>query len=112
VPGFLTNLTEFYEESDAEGATWRAFLAAWWELFGANETTVKELWQIAADDACLALGDKGEQSQRIMLGKMLADRRDRVFDLEISGGPMRLLLERGDTFRRAFRWKLRAMPEV
>jgi hypothetical protein len=112
VPGFLANLTEFYEESDAEGATWRAFLAAWWERFGENETTVKELWQIAADDACLHLGDKGEQSQRIVLGKMLAERRDRVFDLDIGGGPIRLRLERGDTYRRAYRWKLRAVPNM
>ncbi len=112
VPGFLSNLGEFYEESDAEGATWRAFLAAWWERFSENETTVKELWQIASDDACLALGDKGEQSQRIMLGKMLADRRDRVFDLEITGKPIRLLLLRGEQRQRAYRWRLRAMPDV
>jgi hypothetical protein len=109
VPGFLSNLTEFYEESDAEGATWRAFLAAWWERFKDNETTVKELWQIAADDACLPLGDKGEQSQRIVLGKMLADRRDRVFDLEIDGEPLRLLLARGDKHKRAFQWRLWAV---
>lgn len=112
VPGFLANLTDFYEESDAEGGTWRAFLAAWWERFGDNETTVKELWQIAADDACLPLGDKGEQSQRITLGKLLADRRDRVFDLEIGGKPLRLLLRRGNQHRRAFRWGLRAMSQV
>jgi hypothetical protein len=31
IPGFLGNLTEFYELSDAEGAEIRGFLQAWWE---------------------------------------------------------------------------------
>ena len=85
-----------------------------WEASTFDGETDAERRQLAGSDdvACLPLGDKGEQSQRITLGKMLADRRDRVFDLEIGGQPVRLLLNRGDQVQRAYRWTLRAMPEV
>jgi hypothetical protein len=113
IPGFLSNLVEFYEESDAEGATWRAFLAAWWERHGESETTVKDLWVIVVDEACLSLGDgskqNSEHSQRVMLGKMLAERRDRIFDLDFGDKPMRLLLHRGEKRQRAYRWQLKPM---
>jgi hypothetical protein len=105
VPGFLSNLNEFYEESDAEGATWCEFLAAWWERHGESETTVKEVWQLATADACLPLGDKGEQSQRIVLGKLLVERRDRIFDL----GTRKVMLQRGEKRQNAYRWWLRAV---
>ena len=106
VPGFLTNLEDFYEASDAEGATWRAFLATWWERFEGAEVTVKELWGLATAEACISLGDGSEQSQKIVLGKMLSERRDRVFDLEANGETVRLRVQRGGTVKRATLWGL------
>jgi hypothetical protein len=106
VPGFLSNLAEFYDDSDAEGQTWREFLAAWWEKYQEAEVKVSELWPIAADVG-LPMGDKGDQSQRIVLGKMLAEKRDRVFELDIDGQPMRLAVKRGKTVKRATLWTLR-----
>jgi putative DNA primase/helicase len=111
VPGFLSNLEEFYEESDAEGASWRTFLAAWWEKYGEKEITVKDLWCIVSEESFLPLGDGTEQSQRVKLGKMLAERRDRVFDLEIGISQLRLSLQRGSQRQRAYRWKLQATKD-
>jgi len=59
IPGFLSNLEEFYEASDAEG--------------------VADLWQIA-EESPLPLGNGSERSRRIRLGKLLARQRDRQYD--------------------------------
>lgn len=109
IPGFLGNLSDFYDESDAEGGQWRAFLLGWWEKFADAAVSVKDLWAVAAADGLLQLGDKSEQSQRVVLGKMLADRRDRIFDLEIEAIPTRLLLQRGEQRQRAYQWRLRTI---
>ena len=78
IPGFLGNLDEFYAESDAEGAAWRSFILNWWERFGAKEVRVAELWQAIKDDTTLPISGDTEQAQKIRLGKLLADKRDRV----------------------------------
>ena len=80
VPGFLANLDEMYEAADAEGAVWRAFVAAWWERHGTAEVGTAELHEIAiACEPPLPLGDGGERSQRTRLGRALGRLRDRVF---------------------------------
>jgi putative DNA primase/helicase len=80
----LDNLEELYEESDAEGSMWRSFVAAWWERHGTKEVGVSDLYSIVypsdGDPMELDLGDKGERSQKIRLGKLLAQSRDRQFD--------------------------------
>ncbi len=107
VAGFLSNLSEFYDESDTEGAAWCSFLAAWWEQHGDGETTVRDLWSLAHDDEAQPLGDGSEQSQRVKLGKMIAEKRDRVFDIPADDGrQVRVILERGEPSKRAYRWKL------
>ena len=103
IPGFLSNLDDFYAESDAEGTAWRSLMGAWWERFNSQPTFVKDLWKIA-EEVALSLGEGGEQSQKVTLGKMLAERRDRVFDME--GQPSRLLLRQGDKRQGACRWQL------
>jgi hypothetical protein len=109
VPGFLCNLTEFYDEADAEGASWISFLTAWWERFQSSEKAVKDLWDLVSDEACLPLGTGNVQSQKVTLGKLLAERRDRVFDLD--GEPSKLMLRRGKKAQGAFRWNL-AIPTI
>ena len=37
VPGFLSNLSDFYESTDTEGEMVRSFLAAWWEQYQDKE---------------------------------------------------------------------------
>jgi hypothetical protein len=109
INGFLANLAEFYDDADAEAASWVAFIAAWWQAFQNAEKSVKDLWQIVSDAACLPLGGGNEQSQKITLGKMLADRRDRIFELD--GEPSKLILRRGNKRQGAFRWYL-AIPTL
>jgi hypothetical protein len=106
INGFLGNLEEFYEESDADGAMWRAFVRAWCESFGTTEKTVAELWPVATDDQILDLGDKSDQSQKIRLGKILAQARDRVFTVNLDGQQESLRIKRGDTLQGARNWKL------
>lgn len=81
IPGFLGNLEEFYDASDAEGAAWRGFVAAWWTRYRESEITISDLFAIVDG---LELGDGSERSQKIRLGKQIAQLRDRRFgDLTI-----------------------------
>jgi len=84
VPGFLSNLIEFYDESDRDGQAWRAFVGAWWEKFADRAVGVSDLWTVinptVGDPIDLGLEDtKSERGQKTKLGKRLADARDRVF---------------------------------
>jgi hypothetical protein len=81
VGGFLDNLEEFYEVADSEGHEWRVFTAAWWAKHLDQEVGVAELYEIAVETDTLDLGKTGkgtERSQRIVLGKKLVKKRDRV----------------------------------
>ena len=106
IPGFLGNLDEFYAESDAEVHAWRSFILNWWERFGAKEVRVSELWEAIKDDTTLPISGDTEQAQKIRLGKLLADKRDRVFSVEIQGQNRQLRVERGGQRQRAYEWRL------
>jgi hypothetical protein len=106
IPGFLGNLDDLYESSDAEGAVWRSFVEAWWERFESAEITASDLYQLTEDrDIPLPLGKGSEQSRRIRLGKQLGKMRDRVF--QIKDGPCVTLLA-GSMRSRALVWRLDA----
>jgi hypothetical protein len=105
IPGFLGNLADFYEKSDAEGSAWRDFVASWWGTHGNKAITVATLWQLATDSG-LDLGDKSEQSQKIRLGKHLKEMRDRVFTIPPSNQEMQLRIELEGTEHRANLWRL------
>jgi hypothetical protein len=106
IPGFLENLTEFYEASDADDQMWRTFVAAWWDRFKGEDVKVAQLFGLLNDSVTLPLGDKGEQSQKIRLGKLLTENRDRTFQVEIEGAFQSVRLVRGDLHQRAYQWKL------
>ncbi len=116
IPDFLGNLNEFYNESDTEGTAWRAFAASWWVKFGDDydhvaEAKVADLHaMIVANGLSLPLGDKGDQSQKIRLGKLLNEARDRTFNVEIGEDKLRhtvrLKVVRGDVSHSAYTWKL------
>ena len=95
VRGFLGNLSELYEAADDEFSIWKSFVEIWWKVYRDRETTAACLFAYATN---LDLGDGGERSQKIRLGKMLAQMRDRRFgDLLIKGCGTR---------QGAHRWKL------
>ena len=81
IGGFLSNLMEIYAEADEETGMWREFIAAWWNKFGERAITVAELHGMAIENDLLlpVLGDKGERSQKIRLGKVLGKLNGRYF---------------------------------
>ena len=80
VPGFLGNLKETYQTTNAEGSAQSVFITAWWGRHGALPVGTAELFDLAVTcDPALPVGDGSERSQRIRLGKLLGSLRDRVF---------------------------------
>ncbi len=70
-----------------------------------------DLFSIVSAETSISLGDGSEQSQRIKLGKMLADRHDRVFQIEIGDSCVQLSLQRAAKHQGACRWKLQPKNE-
>lgn len=81
VDGFLTNLKDIYAEMDEETGMWREFIGAWWEKFRDKAVTTTELHELALENdlLMLVLGDKGERSQKIRLGRALGKLNGRFF---------------------------------
>ncbi|MEI8395388.1 MAG: toprim domain-containing protein [Rhodospirillaceae bacterium] len=80
VPGFLGNLKETYQTTNAEGSAQSVFIAAWWDRHGPQPVGTAELFDIAVTcDPGLPLGDGSERSQRTKLGIIVTRLRDRVF---------------------------------
>jgi len=75
---FLSNLHEFYEAADIEGAMWRQIVDIWWEKFGSEKVGVNELFELVSEIDALDLGKGGERSQKTAFGKRLGQQRDRV----------------------------------
>jgi hypothetical protein len=99
IPGFLGNITEFYEKSDAEGDAWRGFVAAWWGEYNDQPVGVSELWRVNAKlDEPLDLGKGSERSEKVKLGLLLKSVRDRYFD--------DLCVSYAGEVKRANKWKL------
>ncbi|MGB9618777.1 MAG: toprim domain-containing protein, partial [Armatimonadota bacterium] len=78
IPGFLSNLLEFYEAADIEGAMWRQIVDAWWEKFGSEKVGVNDLFDLVSEIDTIDLGKGGERSQKTVLGRRLGQQRDRV----------------------------------
>ena len=78
VPGFLGNLSEFYDVADTEGAAWRSFVEGWWETFGMEQVGTADLFVIALETEGMELGQGNDKSQRTVFGKALGRQRDRV----------------------------------
>ncbi len=106
IPGFLSNLSEFYDTSDTEGADIRAFLATWWGTHGAHAVTVADLFTIAtAPDSALDVSAKTERGERVRLGRLLTSLRDRHYQLD-SGLTVRVVA--AGTVKHAALWRLEA----
>ena len=111
VDGFLANEAELYESSVGSNDQWVAFVEAWKEKFGQNETPVSELMKLASytDDAILdsgqylnllsdELGAGKDRSRQIKLGKKLQNKVDRV----IAG----CKIQKGGVIRGKTQWRL------
>jgi hypothetical protein len=105
VPGFLGNLEKFYEAVESGTSPWFEFLLTWHEQHDQNETTTADLMPIAL--GCGLVDDNAGRSQRVRLGRMLAEHKDRVFTLEKEDRTTKQVrLEQAGTYRRAAKWKL------
>lgn len=103
IEGFLGNIEELMEASDAEGALWRSFVSAWWDRFGTAEVGSNDLYETALTcEPPLPLGAGNDRSQRIRLGKALGRLRDRVFQLR----SVSVRAEICGTLQGAQRWRL------
>lgn len=104
IPGFLGNLGDFYDQADSEGRAIRALVAAWWSRLGGAAVGVADLYRIVADEGLdLDLGDKSERSQRIRLGRLLGELRDRQYRLP---GDLIVRIAAAGTLFRAQQWQL------
>ena len=82
IDGFLGNLDEMLEASDAEGAAWRGFIQTWWDRFGTAEVSTSDLLGHAMmADPALPIGGKKDNGMSVSLGRALGKMRDRAFRL-------------------------------
>jgi len=105
VPGFLDNVREVYELSDAEGAEIRRLLGLWWDRFGDAEVGVAEIFTLA-DEADFPLAGRNERAQRTSLGARLTRLRDRHYALESPDGTIEVHLQTAGKQHRVARWRL------
>ncbi|OYD80120.1 hypothetical protein CHT98_32935 (plasmid) [Azospirillum brasilense] len=108
IPGFLGNLGEFYDDADAEGQDWRAFVSAWWREHGDKPVQMGALWETACRvEPSPNLGDGSEKSQRIRLGKLLRSMRDRHFTIDPGyGAPFETQIMAAGTYNGSQQWRL------
>jgi hypothetical protein len=108
VQGFLENLDDLYDRTDAEGAAWRAFIVSWYDRYGISEQTIADLFPLAVEIGELRLGDGKEQSQKTRLGLLLREQQDRTYQIEEKeGGPrIDVKVEHSGKVRRTNKWRL------
>ncbi len=108
VPGFLANITEFYDQADVEGQATRAFIEGWWERHETATVTVGQLYEIAnSGEFDLGLGNKDERSRSTRLGFVIRRLRDRVFSLtDAEGIACTVIVQNCGTKQRASAWRL------
>jgi putative DNA primase/helicase len=82
IPGFLSNLDEFYSEADSETSDAKRFLATWWATFGDTWKSPRALLPLAlSEDVALPLVGKEDQGRLVSLGRWLSRNRERHFAL-------------------------------
>jgi hypothetical protein len=107
IPGFLDNLDLLYARADAEGAAWRALIAAWWEKHQSLPMPASELFPLVAEvEADLLVNGRDEVGRKKSFGKALARVLDRVFSAETTSGPLRLQITEDGVRHKAKLWKL------
>ena len=109
IPGFLTNLDDFYDSSDDESSEWGTLCIIWWESYGDRLVGTKDVYNlIQRNDVGVWLGSKiQEHSQKITLGKELKKQRNRRFAVFIDGIECELEIIQAGKKRRASQWCVR-----
>lgn len=79
VSGFLDNANEFYAAADAEGAKWRALVAAWLAAYGTEPVIVADLFGLPVVADAFEFHARTSDAMRKELGKALAKQRDRWY---------------------------------
>jgi hypothetical protein len=81
IPGLLANARDFRAQRADTVSEWRAFVTSWWDRHNEALVGVEELYTLVTTEKLLdsVLGDKGERSQRIRLGRALGKAADRVY---------------------------------
>ena len=81
IENFLNNQDELYEEADAVGSEWRAFVNSWWSEYRDLPKKVSELNDFCDENNLMisSRGGRSSRSQQIRLGNALFSNRDRVF---------------------------------
>lgn len=80
IDGFLSNLDEFYQTADAEGAQWELFVELWWQRFSDEPARVGDLLPLALDTG-IELKGEGNHARRVSLGMQINQHRDQVLGL-------------------------------
>jgi len=94
IQGFLENQDALSVHGDAEATAWQQFVEAWWHTFGDRAVDTAGLYPLAAEALQDVLGDGGDRSQHIRLGKALARRDGWVFAVGSEERREHLRLER------------------
>jgi hypothetical protein len=79
-PDFLTNLQEFYDVADIEGAAWRGLVEAWYEAHQTDEVPSATLLAIALEIDGFPINSKTERGQRTAFGTALSQKRDSIIN--------------------------------
>lgn len=113
IPGFLANEDEFRANSDDETSALRALIFTWFEEFGSEEVTIKELYpMVVREDIELDLTAETEKGGKIKLGNLIKTLKDRRFNIPLTSGELELTVTKGGTVHRATKWKLTAPDDV
>jgi hypothetical protein len=80
IPGFLFNVNQSLDGLDPEVEAWREFVSAWWKEHQGNYVTAAQLLPLAmkCEELAATVGDAHNQAAR--LGRMLLNRRDKIFN--------------------------------
>lgn len=80
IPGFLANTADFYSMADVDGAAWQSVVDAWWDRFGSDTVTVRELLTLPVVSESLGVGHADRKS----FGWDVRRQRDRQYgDLKV-----------------------------
>lgn len=100
----LEGARDIYARAEASDEL-HQLVSAWLDLQGGAELQTSEIREIATGQSIAPgiLGDKGQRSQTIRLGRALSDAEDRVFSVELDGQPVTVALRRRtDSGKRTF----------
>jgi len=98
IPGFLSNMVEFFLDADDIGSAWRAFLADWWDEHGPTSVAAGSLIRLAQDAGLELPADPSKRDAA--LGRDLKKQLDNVYgDLAVRTGDR--IRGKGTTYRLA-----------